>query len=160
MKIDDSYVARRRFLCGMVGSGAAALGAGVGVPLLAYVGNLREEPPPDWLEIEPADYQLAPGTAKKLMYGPITALLIRTPGPRSELKVFVATCTHLDCPVGYDPRRNRIFCPCHEGFYHVDGRVMSGPPPRRLQEFKHRFRDDKLIIALEIENLEKAFQES
>ena len=170
MKIDDSYQTRRRFICGMLGGGTAALGASVGVPLVAYVGNLREEPPPKWMEIEQTDYPLASGTSRKLMYGPITALLIQTPGPRSILKVFVATCTHLDCPVGYDPQRNHIFCPCHEGYYHVDGRVMSGPPPRRLQEFYHRFRDGKLIIALqeedlqkenlEKENLEKAFQES
>ncbi len=153
MKIDDSYLARRRFLCGMLGGGAVALGASVGVPLVGYVGNLREDPPPKSMEIEKAVYQLAAGTSRKLMYGPITALLIQTPGPESILKVFVATCTHLDCPVGYDRKRNRIFCPCHEGYYHVDGRVMSGPPPRPLQEFHRRFREGKLIIALQEENL-------
>ena len=94
------------------------------------------------------------------MYGPIRALLIQTREPRSVLRVFVAICTHLDCPVGYAPTENRIFCPCHEGYYGVDGKVISGPPPRRLREFHHQFHGDKLIIALEMENLEKAFQDS
>jgi nitrite reductase/ring-hydroxylating ferredoxin subunit len=158
MKFDDSYLARRRFLCGMLGGGAAALGAGVGVPMLAYVGNLQEEPPPDWIELTAADYELAPGDSRIVMYGRIPALLIKTPGAETVLKVFVAVCTHFDCTVSYEAEQNRIFCACHDGYYDVDGQVLAGPPPRPLREFYHRFRDDKLIIALEQENLEKAFQ--
>ena len=37
MKINESYLVRRRFLCGMLGGGAAALGTSVGVPLVAFV---------------------------------------------------------------------------------------------------------------------------
>ena len=86
MKINESYLARRRFLCGMVGGGAAALGAASAVPLVAYVGNLRDEPLPDSLVLEQADYELAPGTSKIVMYGRIPALLIQTPEPESELE--------------------------------------------------------------------------
>ena len=156
MKINDSYVARRRFLCGMLGGGAAVLGTGVGLPLVPYVANLQEEPLPESMALERADFELAPGASKKLMYGPVTALLIQTPGARSVLKVFVAICTHLDCPVGYDAAENQIVCPCHEGFYRVDGSVISGPPSKSLREFHHRFHDGRLIIALEKENIEKA----
>lgn len=159
MKINESYLARRRFLCGMLGGGAAGLGISAGVPLVAYVGNLREEPPPEWMEIEKDDYELAPGTSKIVMYGRIPTLLIKTPGPESELKVFVAICTHFDCTVSYQAENNQIFCACHDGYYDIDGRVISGPPPRDLREFYHRLRDDTLVIALEKENLEKAFQE-
>jgi nitrite reductase/ring-hydroxylating ferredoxin subunit len=160
MKINDSYVARRRFLCGMLGGGAAALGTGVGLPLVAYVGNLQEAPLPEWLELEAADYQLAPGTSKIITYGRIPALLIQTPGPQSELKIFKAVCTHFDCTVGYKPEENCIFCACHDGYYDLDGRVVSGPPPRPLDEFCKRVRDDgTLVIALEKDNLEKAFQD-
>ena len=49
MKLDESYLARRRFLGGMICGGVAALGAGAAVPLIGYVGNLRAEPPPDYL---------------------------------------------------------------------------------------------------------------
>ncbi len=160
MKINHSYLARRRFLCGMIGGGAAALGTGMGVPLVGYVGNLREEPPPDWLDIEKADYELAPGTSKTLMYGHIPVLLFKTPDaePDSLPRVFSATCTHFDCTVVYDAAQNRIVCHCHDGFYHVDGSVDSGPPPRPLPKFFCRVRDDgTLVIAMEKENLEKAF---
>jgi len=156
MKLDDSYIGRRRFLASMVGGGAVALGCGVGLPLTYYAGNLREEPPPPFLEIARADYDLAPGKSKLLMYGRIPALLVRTRGPESELKIFVATCTHFDCTVGYQEDENRIFCACHEGYYDLDGKVLAGPPPRPLRPFYHKFKQGRLIIALEEAKLEEA----
>ena len=36
------------------------------------------------------------------------------------------------------------------------GRVLSGPPPQPLRQFHHQVRGDRLVIALEKENLEKA----
>ena len=163
MKINESYLARRRFLCGMLGGGTAALGAGVCAPLVGYVGNLREEPPPDWLDIEEADYQLEPGTSNRVQYGRIPVLLLKTPDAKPDglPRVFVATCTHFDCTVDYDTKENLIVCHCHDGLYGVDGKVISGPPPRPLREFVSRKRDNgKLVIALEQENLEKAFEDS
>ena len=160
MKIDESCLARRRFLCGMISGGATALGAGVAAPLTQYAGNLRKQPPPDYLEIEQADYDLPPGKSKLLMYGRIPALIIKTPGPANDLKVFVAVCTHFDCTVSYKEDANCIFCACHEGYYDLDGQVTAGPPPRPLGKFLSRLKGDKLVIALKEENLEKAFAES
>jgi len=159
VKLNESYIARRRFLGSMLGGGAAALGAAAAVPAAYYAGNLREEPAPDYLVLEKADYELPPGTAKSIRYGPVPVLLVQPPDRGQELRVFVATCTHLDCPVGYREDENDIFCGCHAGRFTVDGRVISGPPPRPLRRFFTRLRGDGLVIALEKENLEKAFQE-
>ena len=155
MKLDDSHIARRRFLCGLLGGGTAALGATVATPAICYVGNLRRQPPPRRLELAAADFELPPGSGKLVMYGPIPALLIRTPSPEGRLKAFVATCTHFDCTVSYQAGENRIFCACHEGYYDIDGRVLAGPPPRPLREFYTRQADGKLILALEKDNLEE-----
>ena len=106
--------------------------------------------------LDKADYELPPGKSRMLMYGPIPVLLLRTPQPESELRIFVATCTHLNCTVGYREEQNRIFCACHEGYYDTAGRVVSGPPPQPLRSFFSKRKDGKLIIALEKENLEKA----
>jgi Rieske Fe-S protein len=155
MKINESYIERRKFLCGMLGGGTAALGAGAALPLVIYASG-RREPPPPFLEIEKADYQLAPGEGKTIMYGRIPALLIQPDDPRSELKVFVATCTHLDCMVAYRKEKKDIFCACHEGIYDVDGQVTAGPPPKPLAQFFKKFKGDKLVIALEEEKLDEA----
>jgi Rieske Fe-S protein len=144
----------------MIAGGAVSLGAGFAVPLTQYAGNLREEPSPDYLEIAKDDYDLPPGKSKMLLYGRIPALLIKTPEPDSELRAFVAVCTHLDCTVSYLEKENCIFCACHEGYYDVDGNVTAGPPPAPLARFHMTFKADTLVIALEKENLEKAFAEA
>ena len=42
-------------------------------------------------------------------------------------------CTHLSCAVYYDQDRNRLECPCHQGFFSIaDGAVLQGPPRRAL----------------------------
>jgi len=156
MKFDDSYIARRRFLCGMIGGGAGAIAAGASVPLAFYAGNLHDEPPPLRLEIPSAQCDLAPGKSKLVMYGRIPALLVRSPAPEAALRVFVATCTHFDCTVGYHEDENRIYCACHGGSYDLEGNVTAGPPPKPLRRFFHKFVGGTLIIALEKENLDRA----
>ena len=71
------------------------------------------------------------------------AKLFRYPGPddpcllvRNGEEAYVAysqKCTHLSCAVYYARDRNRLECPCHEGYFAIeDGRVLQGPPPRPL----------------------------
>ncbi len=159
VKLNESYIARRRFLGSMLGGGAATLGAGVAVPVVRYAGNLREEPPPDFITLDKADYELPPGTAKLIRYGRMPALLVQPPNQEEPLRVFVATCTHFDCTVSYRREEDDIFCACHDGRYTVEGQVISGPPPRPLKRFFTTFRGERLVIALEKENLDKAFAE-
>jgi cytochrome b6-f complex iron-sulfur subunit len=156
VKLDESCLARRRFLCNMLGGGVAAVGAAAAIPFLQYAGDLRETPPPDFLALAKADYDLPPGRAKMVLYGHIPALLLRPAEADAPLRVFVATCTHLNCTVSYQEDKHRIYCACHDGSYATDGRVLSGPPPRPLREFFTKLKDGKLIIALEKANLEKA----
>ena len=53
-----------------------------------------------------------------------------------DVKAFNAICTHLDCTVKYRPDKSDIFCDCHEGIYDLNGRNVSGPPPRPLESYK------------------------
>lgn len=54
----------------------------------------------------------------------------------SEVRAFNAVCTHTDCTVEYLPDKGVIFCACHNGVYDLEGRNVSGPPPRPLEEYK------------------------
>lgn len=156
MKLEQSQLERRRFLCAMAGGGAAALGAVTALPLVRYVGDFRPTPPPDFIVLEKADRDPPPGKSRMFMYGSIPGLLLRTLPPEGELRVFVATCTHLNCTVGYRDEQNCIFCACHEGYYDTAGEVVSGPPPAPLRRFFSKPKGDKLIIALKEKNLERA----
>jgi Rieske Fe-S protein len=54
----------------------------------------------------------------------------------TEFRALSATCTHLDCIVGYRKDLSRIWCNCHNGQYDLNGRNVAGPPPRPLTPFK------------------------
>ncbi len=65
-------------------------------------------------------------------------LLIRTRD--GEVRAFNAICTHTDCTVEFLPDKGVIFCACHNGAYNLEGRNISGPPPRPLEEYKVNLR--------------------
>jgi len=71
-------------------------------------------------------------------------ILIRT--GEEEYAAFSQKCTHLSCAVYYSAGRNRLECPCHEGFFSVrDGSVLQGPPPRALPRVTLERRDGTLV---------------
>lgn len=59
---------------------------------------------------------------------------------------FSQKCTHLSCAVYYSGERNRLECPCHQGFFAVeDGAVLAGPPARPLPRIVLQQRGGDLI---------------
>jgi Rieske Fe-S protein len=59
-----------------------------------------------------------------------------------DVRAFNAVCTHVDCTVKYRPGEGDIFCNCHDGVYDLDGRNVSGPPPRPLEKYKVTLRGE------------------
>ena len=52
-----------------------------------------------------------------------------------------ATCTHLGCGVSWDDAKKQFLCPCHKGVFDRSGKVVSGPPPRAMDQFEARLND-------------------
>ena len=67
-------------------------------------------------------------------------LVVRTPD--GEVRAFNAICTHTDCTVEFRGDKGDIFCACHEGVYDLNGRAISGPPPRPLEAYKVTLRGE------------------
>jgi Rieske Fe-S protein len=88
---------------------------------------------------------LKPNSAKIVKFGNKPALLVRTSA--TEWKAFSAVCTHLNCNVQYDEANRHIWCACHNGLYNMNGAVVSGPPPKPLEEFEVHLRGDEIVIA-------------
>ena len=65
----------------------------------------------------------------------------------SEVRAFNAVCTHTDCTVEYLPDKGVIFCACHNGVYDLEGRNVSGPPPRPLEEYKVTLRGEDIVVS-------------
>ncbi len=64
-------------------------------------------------------------------------------------KVLSGICTHLGCIVKWELDKERFFCPCHKGVFDKEGNVVSGPPPRPLDEFKVVIENHKVYVYVE-----------
>lgn len=59
-------------------------------------------------------------------------------------------CTHLGCRVRWIAERGQFFSPCHNGVFDKHGYVVSGPPPRPLDEFETKIEDGNIYIQLPV----------
>lgn len=59
---------------------------------------------------------------------------------------FAINCTHLGCPVRWEPDAELFLCPCHGGVYNKDGSYAAGPPPHGLNRYPVRVRNNQVEI--------------
>ncbi len=145
MKISESLFSRRRFLDALLGVGASGLISYLLYPLCRYVwGTAGVEPESILLKdfVEPMPHQ-----AVFFKYGPRPAFCFKT--ETGDLRAFTAVCTHLNCTVQYDPANSRIWCACHQGVFDLEGKNVSGPPPRPLRRYYLERKGKDLLVALE-----------
>ncbi len=64
----------------------------------------------------------------------------------NQVLVLSNICTHLACRVSWHPDIQNYVSPCHNGHFDIDGNVVSGPPPRPLDEFKTKIENGNLSI--------------
>jgi Rieske Fe-S protein len=86
-----------------------------------------------------------PNTGQIFKFGNRPAILVRTPA--GELRAFSAVCTHLNCTVQYRPDLSHIWCACHNGHYDLNGKNISGPPPRPLDAFVVNARGNQIVVS-------------
>jgi Rieske Fe-S protein len=84
-------------------------------------------------------------SGKIVKFGSRPALLVRVGD--NDFRAFSATCTHLNCTVQFRDADRQIWCACHNGFYDLSGKVVSGPPPAPLEEFAVRVRGEDVVIS-------------
>ena len=147
MAMDDSQQirpARRRLVEVLLGGGMFASVVSFFYPVLKYL-----VPPavPDLGEDEVVAGkvgELKPNGSKVFRFGSRPALLLLTAD--GEYRCVSAVCTHLGCTVQYRSDLLEIWCACHNGTYGLDGRNVSGPPPRPLEAFQVNVRGSEIVI--------------
>lgn len=87
---------------------------------------------------------IVPGSGLLFAFGKRPALLVRDEA--GGFTAFLATCTHLACTVTYDPARRQIVCPCHQGLFDLEGKVVGGPPPRPLERLDVELDGDTIHV--------------
>lgn len=156
---------RRRFLSGTLGWVSAAIAAALGIPAAAAVvaPALRREDL-GWSPVarlgEPEagepDLQVV-GTPILASFTSLVEDAYMKAAPRDvavfvlnhgngDFTIFDDRCTHLGCPFNWNDQDETFFCPCHNGVFDVDGRVLGGPPPRPLDRYEYRI-DNNVLYA-------------
>jgi len=88
--------------------------------------------------------ELKPNSAKIFRFGSRPALLIRTTD--GAYRAMSATCTHLSCTVQYRKESQQVWCACHNGMYDLNGRNISGPPPRPLEQYQVHVQGEEIHV--------------
>ena len=154
---DESKIDRRQFMSWVTGAIGTIIGLGLGIPGIAYIvgPSLKKEEAQAWISL---------GSTSKVELGVPTlfkAKIQRQAGwivNEEEISVFVLTengrefiamsniCTHLGCRVRWIDDREEFFCPCHNGVFDKDGRIVSGPVPRPLDQFETMVENGQLFV--------------
>lgn len=146
-------LSRRRFLLG-----AAALSGAAVLELTGCAGPAATPSPPRWVRVDitamamnrpayvdlplevaaakPAPSATPPGASSPPQFGFGGAWLVLQPD--GTVTAYDPRCTHQACLFDWDEPRQRFLCRCHSGEFGLDGKVLSGPPPRPLVRFKVR----------------------
>ncbi|MDP3790935.1 MAG: Rieske 2Fe-2S domain-containing protein [Candidatus Omnitrophota bacterium] len=141
-------ITRREFINYILGGSLLGLAASAAYSIFRYIT------PPEGTETAVSSAvagrkgELAPNSGKIFKFGDKPGILINTLG--GELLAFNAVCTHLNCTVQYDPQAACIWCACHNGRFDLNGKVISGPPPRPLEKYDVNIRGDDIVVSKNI----------
>ncbi len=144
----ENRISRRTFLDRFLQGGLVALIGAIFYPIVRYIippkageANISQLK----LNFTRADIEEAKQKSKIFKFGRQLGIIFIT--PKGELRALTATCTHLDCTVQYRPDWEIIWCACHNGRYDLNGKNISGPPPRPLQPFVVTEKGDNIFIS-------------
>lgn len=68
------------------------------------------------------------------------------PHETAPVRAFSTACPHLGCGIEYDDRARRFECPCHASSFDLEGRCLSGPSPRGLDELEVTAEGDEVLV--------------
>jgi Rieske Fe-S protein len=127
---EDKYVLRRQFTKFLTLTSFGMFAGNAWIWVKSLIDRPRESTPEVAVAMA-AD--IPPGGVKLFRYPTADDTCIMVRKPDGNLVAYSQKCTHLSCAVYYAPQKNRLECPCHEGYFSIEtGRVLQGPPPRPL----------------------------
>jgi cytochrome b6-f complex iron-sulfur subunit len=127
-------ISRRRWVDTLLGGSLAAWAAAVVYPILQYLTPPKDAGGTNTITLTDAQKQELTNMGSLITrIGTDRVIVLKTKD--GKLAAFSAKCTHEGCTVQFVPADALIWCACHNGKFSLDGRVLSGPPPRPLAAF-------------------------
>jgi Rieske Fe-S protein len=151
---------RRKFLSGIIGVVAGLVATVMGLPAIGYLisPGVKRQKQEQWLTLGPVS-SLTPGVptgfpfSRKIKDGWVestqTGVAYAITQDGQNVQVFSNVCTHLSCRVSWVEEKRGFFCPCHDGLFDINGKVLAGPPPRPLDLFETQMENGQIRIKLE-----------
>ena len=154
---NQEQVTRRDFMSLASLAIGGIIGLAMGIPAVAYIIGpaLQQARSQQWLRLgATAKVELNTPTLFKAKISRQTGYIVS----EDELSVYVLTengrdfivmsniCTHLGCRIRWVSEQSQFFCPCHNGVFDKDGKVIAGPPPRPLDRFEVKVEDGQLFM--------------
>jgi len=143
----DTPANTRRVLVNiLLGGGFGAMMVSVLYPVLRYLIPPKSgEPTTSSVTLPWKPTEIRVNSGRIFRFGSQPGILVRTPA--GELRAFGAICTHLNCTVQYREEKQDIWCACHNGIYDLNGKNVSGPPPRPLEAYKTFVKGEQIVVS-------------
>lgn len=135
---------RRNVLNYLLGTGAMATLAAIFYPVARFMIPPRVIESSASSVVAAKTSEIKPNEGRIFKFGSKPGILVQT--PEGQYRAFSAICTHLDCTVQYRPDEKLIWCACHNGRYDLEGKNISGPPPRPLESFNVNVRGNEIVV--------------
>jgi Rieske Fe-S protein len=137
---------RRGFVNILMGGGFTAMAVWMLYPVVRFlIPPKGGEPTIASVTVPWKPAELKVNTGRIFKFGSQPGILVKTPA--GELRAFAATCTHLNCTVQYREEKQDIWCACHNGIYDLNGKNVSGPPPRPLEPYKVNVKAEQITVS-------------
>ena len=150
--------ARRSFLGALLAIGASGVTALLAVPLARFSLHplWRKTSEVLWSDVGSADQFTSVTAPVKLLIGVeqrdgwrkilSTKPVYVTRTAHGRLRLLSAVCPHLGCAVAWNETKGQFVCPCHVGVFAADGALVSGPPPRGMDELESTVENGRLKV--------------
>lgn len=155
---DEGSMTRRSFLGVLLAFGTVVMGAALSVPLIRFalhplltktteigwsdVGKIEEfasltAPVKRVIKVEQRD-----AWRKIISEKPVYVVPVKN----GTVRVLSPVCPHLGCSVPWNETKREFVCPCHVAVFAMDGRKISGPAPRSMDNLDSKVEEAMLKV--------------
>ena len=144
----SKHISRRDFVKVTTGAIGGIITAVIGVPIIGYLIDpaLRAGAKEAWIPIGkltdmPVNVPTPFSFTRTQVNGwertgiNFGGYVIRKSEDPKDILILSSRCTHLGCTVNWHEDAKEFICPCHDAKFSREGLVVSGPPPRPLNQY-------------------------
>lgn len=157
--MSDKEISRRDFIKGTATVIGSLIGAVIAIPSIGFMLSpaLRAEDNSGTIDLGPLEnYTIGVPTRFETTLTRVNGWertatnygLFVVKKSDTEVRVFSDICTHLGCRVSWHADQKHYISPCHDGHFDIVGNVVSGPPPRPLDEYITKIENGNLFVQI------------